>query len=249
MSDRAGPNCFRYERHDGVLQIRARSTRWLSTGWDGGTTTATAAYNVTVPEGFDRTDLDGYATARREAAGFEATGPVLFTGVSQRHARGGRAGSVEAVATVGLSNPASLPMPDRPIGETDPSGSRRDGVDGVRPGGTVNVVLGTGHALDDGARASLLATAVEAKTATLLRETGFTGTTTDAVVVGSTPVGPEAGFAGAATDLGRSARAAVRAAVRASLRSRYREDSIPPSVQAARHGAVTDRRADVFRPE
>lgn len=215
---------FAYARRDGVLQARREGTRWLSTGWNGGETVADAAYNVTVPEGFDRRDLDAYARERREGAGFDAPGPTLFTGVSQAHARGARAEPVEAVATVGLSNPATLP-------------------------GTVNIIFGTSRALDEGALASLLATVVEARTATLLHETGFTGTTTDAVVVGCDPAGPEAAFAGTATDLGGAARACVREAVRASLRSRYGDESPPASVEAASYGRATDRRADLFRPE
>lgn len=282
-----GPTCggpgFSYHRCEGVLQVRGRATRWLSSGYNGGSTTASAAYNVTVPEGFDRTDLDAYARERRENAGFAESGPTLFTGVSQSHARGATAGPVETVATVGLSNPAALPIPDRPAadaaagsdvneGSDDPtragaehpqdSPTRADDphppdgptqADGPHPPdgptGTVNVVLGTGHALEEGTLASLLGTVVEAKTATLLQETGFTGTTSDAVVVGCNPAGPEAEFAGAGTALGAAARASVRAAVRASLRSRYGDSSLPGSVAAARHGSVTDRRADVFRPQ
>lgn len=43
---------------DGVCQIRREGARWLSTAWDGGYQVADAVYNVTVPTGFDRTDLD-----------------------------------------------------------------------------------------------------------------------------------------------------------------------------------------------
>jgi len=49
------------DRRDGVLRVARSGTRWLSTGGTDGPRTADAAYNLTVPEGFDRTDLAGYA--------------------------------------------------------------------------------------------------------------------------------------------------------------------------------------------
>lgn len=266
--DRSDGPLFAYARREEVLQVRRAETRWLSTGWNGGETVADAAYNATVPEGFDRMDLDVYARKRRATAGFDASGPTLFTGVSQAHARGARAGPVEAVATAGLSNPATLPVPDRldgpdrsdrpDLSDRSEQSNRPDRTvddpdsgpaDPPGPRGTVNIILGTSRALGGGALASLLATVVEAKTATLLQATGFTGTTTDAVVVGCDPAGPETAFAGAATDLGSAARACVREAVLGSLRSRYRDEPVPASVATARHGCVTDRPVDVFRPE
>ncbi|WP_256943949.1 adenosylcobinamide amidohydrolase, partial [Halobacterium hubeiense] len=174
-------------------------------------------------------------------AGFSRAGdePVLFTGVAQRHARGARRGPVEAVATVGVSNPAALPM--------DPE-------DGALPeepeavAGTVNVFVGTTRALDDAALANLVAVAAEAKTATLLETVGFPGTTTDAVVAACDPAGEPAAFSGSATRVGAAARACVRDAVRASYASRYADDDPPESVAAARHGVRTDVEGDVFVP-
>jgi len=95
------------DRTDDRLTLHRPGTRWLSTGFDGGFREADAAHNLTVPEGFDRTDLATYASER---LGDAPPGPTLFTGVSQRHARGARRGPVTAVATGGLSNPAGLPM-------------------------------------------------------------------------------------------------------------------------------------------
>ncbi|WP_123537836.1 adenosylcobinamide amidohydrolase [Halosimplex salinum] len=232
-----------------VLCARRPGTRWLSTGFSGGYETADAAYNVTVPEGFDRTDLCEYVAERRERAGFEAAGPAMLTGVAQRHARRARLDGVEVVATAGVSNPASLPTDGESAGEAGPvGGSGRD--DPPRPG-TVNLVVGTTRALDDGALATLLATAVEAKTATMLAETGFTGTTSDAVVVGSDPSGERAAFAGSATPVGRAARVCVRDAVGASLAARYEhadtDDAVPESVSAADYGVVSAGAATVSR--
>ena len=231
---------------EGVLQARREDARWLSTGWDGGAWRGDAAYNVSVPEGFDRTDLDAYLAERRESAGFGDPGPCLLTGVELQHARGARCGPVSAVATAGVSNPAALSM--------EPNSDARKAPDTEETGptvGTVNVLVGTERSLAGGALANLLAVAVEAKTATLLAETGFPGTTSDAAIAACDPAGEEAAFSGTATEVGACARACVRAAVCAGLESRYGEETdatIPESVADAEYGVVTDRCADVFAP-
>ncbi|MEZ3115144.1 adenosylcobinamide amidohydrolase [Halobaculum sp. MBLA0147] len=283
-----------------MLRIGRPGTRWLSTGYDGGTSRADAVYNVTVPEGWSERDLRAYARDRvREArvetaadldAEADGTGvgdtetveatpvdgetpetgagdgqtaetgagdartPVLFTGVAQRHARVARRGSVAAVVTAGVSNPAALPQPDhdaassrlRGDGETDHDelvggGETRD------HDGTVNVVVVTERSLAAGAAANLVAVAAEAKAATLLATVGVPGTTSDAVVVGSDPDGERAAFSGSATPVGAATRACVRDALRASLASRYADGpgEPPASVADAAHGVVTDERAAV----
>jgi adenosylcobinamide hydrolase len=262
---------FEVTVREGVLRVRREGVRWLSTGWAGGQRTAAAAYNVSVPVGFERTDLDAYLAERRERAGFGEPGPSLLTGVELQHARGARSGSVAAVATAGVSNPAALPMhTDSDARRAESASGDADSVVSIEGGsavsgdsdstvssdadstvGTVNVLVGTERALADGALANLLAVAVEAKTATLLAETGFPGTTTDAVVAGCDPTGEAVAFSGSATDVGSSARACVREAVRASLASRYGDGTdatVPASVADAEHGVTTDRRATVFDP-
>ena len=111
-------------------------TEWLSTGWNGGRRAADCAYNVSVPDGWERTDLAAYVDERLERAGFDRLSngdgdggiaggaPVLLTGVDLENARGARCGSVTVYATAGISNPAALPM--------DPDASR----DGERDGTT-----------------------------------------------------------------------------------------------------------------
>ena len=224
---------------DGVLRLRRPETHWLSTGWDGGFERAGVAYNIEVPEGWERTDLGSYIEERRERAGFSMVGPTLLTGVEMSHARGARLGPVVAYATAGVSNPAALPM--EPAEE---EGTRTADFDV----GTVNLLVGTTQCLDDAALANLLSVVVEAKTATLVAETGFPGTTTDAVVVGSDETGKSATFSGSATAVGSAARACVREAVRASLNSRYAERKLPQSIADAEYGVVTDQRAAVFVP-
>ncbi|MDS0220610.1 adenosylcobinamide amidohydrolase [Haloarcula sp. S1AR25-5A] len=231
---------------DGVCQVRREDARWLSTAWDGGYRVADSVYNVTVPEGFERTDLDAYRAERLSAAGFPV-GPALLTGVHMAHARCARSGPVSVLATAGLSNPAALPM------------SREDGADGAdgttsnpadspdwRPG-TVNLVVGVDRALGDGALATLLATVVEAKAATLLDAAGVPGTTSDAAIVGCVPSAEPAHFAGSATEIGAAARVCVRDAIRASLAARYDGNALP-TVEGAEYGVVTDRETEVFEP-
>ena len=214
---------------DGVCRLARPDTRWLSTGHAGGEHRAPAAYNCTVPEGWDRTDLDAYVAERLAAAGFEADGPALLTGVDQRHARRARLGPVEAVATAGVSNPASLPVEVRADGGTDASHA-----------GTVNVVVGTTRALAPGALPNLLTVAAEAKAATLLELVGVPGTTTDAVVAACDPAGRSVPFSGSATAVGGAARACVRDAVAASLHARH-----PDGEYERESGVVTDERAAV----
>lgn len=227
---------------DGVLQLHSPNTRWLSTGYSGGFESAPAAYNITVPEGWKREDIDRYSRERRDEAGFETPGPTLLTGVDVRHARGAVLGPVVAYATVGLSNPATLPANPKETHEGNKSEAESPGA------GTVNIVVGTRRSLTDGAQANLVSVVAEAKTATLLDIAGITGTTTDAIVVGSAQDGETAEFSGSATEVGAAARACVRESVRASFDARYADSEPPESVDAARYGVVTDQRADVFDP-
>jgi len=228
----------------GVLRIKRPDTRWLSSGWAGGFHQATAAYNVAVPEEWDRQDVGAYLEQRRRTADFPDPGPALLTGVDLEHARGARAGPVEVFATAGLSNPAALPMT---VDEPGASTETDDTGEASNPG-TVNLIVGTDRALDDGTLASLLALTAESKAATLIAETGFPGTTTDAVIVGSDPTGEPSAFAGSATEVGGATRVCVRDAVRASLHSRFAESLMPTTVEEATYGLRSEERAQVFLP-
>jgi adenosylcobinamide hydrolase len=263
-------------RRDGVLQVAAPGAEWLSTGWAGGRRSADAAYNVSVPGGFDRTDLDAYVDERTTDAAFETTGPALLTGVAMDHARcarapiGGEADAGEtpgdadlwadtalAVATAGVSNPAPLfPVNGAAAAQSGDDDSASPTQDD-RPLGTVNVLVYVDRPLTEGALANLVAVAAEAKAATLGRETGFPGTTTDAVIVGCPAViDPAAGdapadaarFSGSGTPVGVAARACARDAVRASLGSRYVDQPTPETAAAAEHGVSPPRATEVLEP-
>ena len=239
-------------RRDGVLRVRRGGAEWLSTGADGGRIRTDCAYNVSVPEGWTRTDLAAYVDERLERAGFEdhvsGRPPALLTGVDIADARGAICGPVTAYATAGVSNPAALPM--EPAGGSLPDDLEAATDDDRSPPGTVNVVVGTTRSLPDGALANLIAITAEAKAATLLETTGFPGTTTDAIVVGHDPDGTPARFSGSGTVVGAAARACVREAVRASLAAHYdgHEIGCPASIEEASYGVSTDVRATVFEP-
>jgi len=222
-----------------VLQLRADELKWLSTGANGGSWRATAAYNITVPEGWDETDLESYAERRRATSGFEQPGPTLLTGVDQRHARRARLDPLEVVVTAGVSNPTTLPAAE------STTIKRVDETSTESQPGTINIIAGTTRNLSAGALANLIAVVTEAKTATLRRLTGFSGTTSDAVLVGSDPTGQSTRFSGASTPVGRAARACVREALTAALESRYETESIPKSVEDATYGSVTTVQATV----
>lgn len=231
---------------EGVLQARRPETKWLSTGFDGGRTRANAAYNVSVPDGWGETDLRQYVDRRCSIAGFEAPGPALLTGVDLVHARRGRLDGVEVIVTAGVSNPATLPVSVATDGKPAASDhqSETDRSSEYRPG-TINIILATTASLPPGALVNLVSVVTEAKTATLLALTGFTGTTSDAIVVGCDPAGPACEFSGSATAVGSAARACVRDALCASLRSRYADEPIPESVEAAEYGVETTAHAAV----
>jgi adenosylcobinamide hydrolase len=226
----------------GVCRLSIPNGQWHGTGVNGGFCEADAALNITVPADFDRRDLDAVVAERCRDARFAADGPALLTAVEQRNARAARAGSVTVVATAGLSNPATIRL-DQP--------SEISGVDAENhrpPLGTVNLLVSSDRALSESGLAGALASVVEAKTATLYAMTGFTGTTSDAVAVGSNCDGPKNSFVGSSTGIGTAIRACVRDAVIASLEATYTDAKIPTSVADAEHGAVTECETEVFAP-
>ncbi len=237
---------------DGVCRLVRPGARWLSTGARGGLAEADAAYNVTVPDDWPRTDLRRYAARRIDRAALPApaadaggddrpqgAGPVLFTGVAQRHARRARLDGVEAVVTAGLSNPARLPVPAA-VDSVPDDGDAPNGAPACDGPGTVNVVLATDRALAPGALANLVAVAAETKAATLLALADVPGTTTDAVAVAADPAGEPARFSGSATAVGSAARVCVRDALAAALAARGGTVADPGD-----GGVVEDRRAAV----
>lgn len=218
---------FETAHSDGVLQLARQHTKWISSGWNGGITTAHSAYNISVPEPWERTDLETYAENRRDQAGFSTPGPALFTAVSLDHAYCATDASVTAIATAGLSNPT--------VYRTTPSEPATNTSSRETPG-TVNLLLGIERTLPDHCLIEVLCGAIEAKTLTLYRETGIPSTTTDAIIAGSAPTGEQSQFAGSATALGQSVRCCTRDAILASLHSRYPEQQYPRDKTSTDYG-------------
>lgn len=250
---------FESTLNDGVLQLYRPETRWLSTGWNGGTSHSAAAYNITVPTGWEETDIDDYVSDRLQTAGFAEPGPALLTGVEMGDVRGARLGPAVAYATAGVSNPAALPVsnesencqqtvPNEHTGDETDISEQENSVHYGQGQGTVNLIVGVDRQLSAAGRANMLTVVAEAKAATLLSLVGVPGTTTDAVIVGDNPDGEAVQFTGSATPVGDSVRACVREAVSASLASRYEDDPMPQSVDEATYGVTTSRQAEVFDP-
>jgi len=234
-----------------LAQFRRADTRWLSTGWNGGERQADVAYNISVPEGWERTDIDAYIDERLVAGNFDESGPALLTGVDMGHLRGARLGPAVAYATAGVSNPAALPMepvPSETNTEIPAAATDRQDVHNGQGNGTVNLIVGVDRQLSPAGRANLLTVVAEAKAATLLGRVGIPGTTTDAVIVGNSPDGESVQFTGSATPVGDAVRACVRDALSASLASRYEDEPMPQSLEEAEYGVTTDQQAEVFSP-
>lgn len=226
---------FEITPNKGALQLEQPRSVWVSSGWDGGITTADAAYNISVPTNWEYTDLDSYAVKRRNESGFSSPGPTLFTGVSVHHAYAATVTDVTVIATAGLSNPTTIP---------ESTGVSLGSADG-QPPGTVNLLIGVDQHLSEHALIEVLSGAVEAKTLTLYRETGIPSTTTDAVVAGCSSHGPETQFAGSATELGAATRICTRDAILASLQSHYPDQEYPTTVQDAEYGTTLSGHASV----
>lgn len=226
---------FNVTPNKGVLQLAYPRSEWVSSGWDGGFTTADAAYNISVPTNWEHTDLDTYAENRRNKSGFSSPGPTLFTGVSVQHAYAATVTDVTVIATAGLSNPTTIPE------DTDVSPSSEDG----QPAGTVNLLIAVDQHLSEHALLEILSGAVEAKTLTLYRETGIPSTTTDAVIAGCSSHGPQNQFAGSATELGAATRICTRDAILASLQSHYPDQEYPTSMEDAAYGSRLSGHASV----
>ncbi len=227
---------FETTGRDSVCQIRREGARWLSTAWDGGYRTADAVYNVTVPEGFERTDLDAYRAERLSGAGF-AVGPTLLTVFTWN-----TPACPERVG-VGAGDSGSLePRRVADVGSGDSRRLRRDCVESGgrpdwRPGTAISSSVSTGRW-------------TRARWRRCSPPPSRRGC--DAARRGKRPrnhIGrghrrlcPERRarlFAGSATELGAATRVCVRDAIRASLAARYGGDALP-TVDGAEYGVVAD---------
>ncbi|MHC1625878.1 MAG: adenosylcobinamide amidohydrolase [Methanoculleaceae archaeon] len=187
---------MRFSVRGSTLFIRG-SFRAVSTGVGGGMADVRTIFNHTVPPGWDHKDPARYLEliVAREGFGPEFFG--LLTAVDMRHLCIMQIDGITAFVTAGVTNP-------------DPA-----------EGGahTINIIVTSREALSPAAMVEAIITATEAK-ADALRSMGydFSGTTTDAVIIGHEGESPVHQYAGSLTEAGSRIRLAVIEGVRESIR-------------------------------
>lgn len=179
----------------------------ISTGINGGRKRVQAVINHQVPEGFDRRDPLVYMNEVASKLNVEEPYFGLMTAVYMKNLCIVRDGNLTAFITAGISNPCHDP--------------------GVP--GTINVILLACGKMSEGAMASAIITATEAKTKALF-DMGFdfTGTTTDTVTVlcddrkpcDSCDI-PYYEYSGTYTDPGRSIYRCVKKGVEEGIKRQH----------------------------
>ncbi|GAA5160265.1 adenosylcobinamide amidohydrolase [Ornithinimicrobium tianjinense] len=167
--------------------------------------------NLTVEDGFARTDLDAYVAERLASTPVDAAlaGTALLTAADvtrvERAGEPGPTGDVTAWATVGVTKP------------TWAAREQAEVRDGIPAPGTVNIVVALPAALTGSALVQAVGTVTEAKAQALVAAgVPGTGTASDAVVV-LCPEGEEVPFAGVRSPWGQAVARAVHRAVAAGL--------------------------------
>jgi adenosylcobinamide hydrolase len=200
-----GVRALRYYTIDKTLVIKG-DFDGLSTGMDGGRRRVGAVLNHEVGLDFNEDDPLGYMDKVASGLGVERPYFSFMTAVHMVNLCVMRDQQVTAFITAGISNPCH-----------DPSVP-----------GTINIILVIHGRMSEGAMASAIITATEAKTKTLF-DMGFdfTGTTTDAVAVlseeRSTTACEPASFeySGTATEIGQSIYRCVKKGVDEGIKRQH----------------------------
>lgn len=175
----------------------------LSTGIDGGRRKAVAVLNHEVGKDFDHADPVAYMDTIASQMGIEGPRFYFLTAVYMENLCVVRDQQVTAFVTAGVSNPCQVP-------------------------GTINVILVVHGRMSEGALASAVITATEAKAKALFgMGFDFTGTTTDAVAVLSEeprtdvcgPIFFE--YSGTGTDIGQSIYRCVKKGVEEGIKRQH----------------------------
>ncbi len=175
----------------------------LSTGINGGRRRVNAVINHEVGKDFDHPDPVAYMDAVASKLGVECPCFYFLTAVYMENLCVVRDQQVTAFVTAGVSNPCQVP-------------------------GTINVVLVVHGRMSEGALASAIITATEAK-AKALFEMGFdfTGTTTDAVAVLGEELKTDVcgpvffEYSGTGTDIGESIYRCVKKGVEEGIKRQH----------------------------
>jgi adenosylcobinamide hydrolase len=199
-----GVRALRYFVKDRTLVIKG-DFDGLSTGIDGGRRRVKAILNHEVSKDFDHDDPIKYMDAVASKIGLERPYFSFLTAVHMENLCVVRDQQVTAFITAGVSNPCHDSM-----------------------AGTINVILIIHGRMSEGAMASAIITATEAK-AKALFEMGldFTGTTTDAVAVLADGRATEAcepayfEYSGTGTDIGESIYRCVKKGVAEGIKHQH----------------------------
>jgi len=186
----------------------------LSTGIDGGRRRVGAVLNHEVGKDFNNDDPVAYMDAVASKLGVERPCFYFLTAVLMENLCVVRDQQVTAFITAGVSNPCH-----------DPSVP-----------GTINIILVIHGRMSEGALASAVITATEAK-AKALFEMGFdfTGTTTDAVAVLSEELKTDVcgpiffEYTGSGTDIGQSIYRCVKKGVAEGIKRQHASNDASPS--------------------
>lgn len=161
--------------------------------------------NLTVRDGYTRTDPDAHLADVAAGLGLAGTGVGFLTAVDVRTVVHRADRGVRVSATTGIGGyPTWAAAAGEPAAEFAP--------------GTINVVAFLPVRLSDAALVNAVATVAEAK-AQALREAGVpgTGTPTDATALLCPPTGPAQRYGGPRSTVGMGLARAVHSAVRARL--------------------------------
>ncbi|WP_237705940.1 adenosylcobinamide amidohydrolase [Methanocella conradii] len=195
---------LRYYVQDKTLVVKG-DFDGLSTGIDGGRKKVKAVLNHEVGKDFDHRDPVAYMDMVASKLGIEKPCFYFLTAVHMENLCVARDQQVTAFITAGVSNPCHDSMP-----------------------GTINIILVVHGRMSEGAMASAIITATEAK-AKALFEMGFdfTGTTTDAVgVLAEKPKTDVCGplyfeYSGTGTDIGQSIYRCVKKGVAEGIKRQH----------------------------
>ncbi len=188
---------MRYFIRDGTLFLRG-TFRAASTGIGGGIGRVTTIFNHTVSRSFDHADPAKYMDLVVAAQGFSSDYYGLLTAVAMRHLCVLQYDFITVFVTAGVSNP----NPHHPHERH-----------------TINVIVYSREGMTDAALLETIVTVTEAK-AQALHDMGygFSGTTTDAVIVAHEDDAVRHTYAGTLTEAGRRVYAAVHYGVQQALK-------------------------------
>jgi adenosylcobinamide hydrolase len=195
-------NSVEYAILDRVLVLKGNFEA-LSSGVDGGRRAVKNILNIQVPYDFSHDDPKSYIEKIAASMGLDRDYFALLTAVEMKNVQILSDVCVTVFVTAGLTNPSSF--------------------------GTINIIVISSETLSEGAIATTIITATEAKARALIdKGLQFTGTTSDAVVVAyeKSSEGELILYGGPATPFGSRVAKLVRLGVKQALKAHHRSDDV-----------------------